>query len=124
MIRCPLWDYFGTSEFLWYLIPHHGLSLAVVGVLFVSVAKVWMGVNMHPSWNALLGRFSGFIYFWHLPLVLPAVSTGLFACSFIYSLACLLNIGMSLVVCIGIQLASPRFVDRGFGSSLRQVLTL
>ncbi|MDA7877733.1 acyltransferase family protein [Akkermansiaceae bacterium] len=106
------------------LFPHPGLSLAIVGVLFIFVMNTWTGVNADGSGMALLGRCSGSIYLWHTPLLMPAVSAGLFACGFISSLTWLLNIGISLAICIGVRLALEKIVFRGFGCSLPRVVTL
>ena len=106
-------------------IPHSRfLSLAMVGVLFIFVMNIWTGVNLHASGMALLGRCSGSIYLWHTPLLMPAVSAGLFACGFISPLTCLLNIGISLAICIGFRLILEKIALRIFRCSLPRVLTL
>ncbi len=104
------------------LFPNPSLSFVIVSLLFIFVVKILKGCN--GGWIGLVGRCSGSIYLWHTPVLMPAVSAGLFACGLIGSLTWLLNIGISLTICIGVRLAFEKVVFRVFGCPLPRVVTL
>lgn len=104
------------------LVPHPLISLAVAPLLLLLLKHVPAGRCSGTC--AVAGKWSGSVYLWHTPLIMPLLSRGILHDRLSGPLGYVLLIVSTLAVCLALRLVAEKASRRITGRAAPRILTL